>query len=344
MAATKSGKVPAAMQAKFDSIIKLTDDFAEKYLDPDYAELIRYATAALARKRPSPIAKGQAKSWAAGITHAIGMVNFLYDPSQEPHIKASDLYKAFGVSRSSGQSKSKTAREALDTFQMDPNWCVPRIQEMNPLSGLMQMDDGMIVKMPSDGISLDQIIKTAKSMSDLSEDELVEMAEQLKANLLERAPENRKPGSPKNLYVLEVNLLDGPISEEFAEKNPIVCRTIEIKGSHTLVDLHHIIFKAFERADEHLYEFQIGGRGPNDPLAARYGLPGGDDLTGLVTETTIASLGLEKDEPFGYWFDFGDDWWHQVSVLDILEQAPKGKFPRITEQEGASPPQYPELD
>ncbi|MDZ8257440.1 DUF6398 domain-containing protein [Nostoc sp. ChiQUE01b] len=36
------------------------------------------------RKRPSPLATGQAKSWACGIVHALGMVNFLYDSSQTP--------------------------------------------------------------------------------------------------------------------------------------------------------------------------------------------------------------------------------------------------------------------
>jgi Plasmid pRiA4b ORF-3-like protein len=64
--------------------------------------------------------------------------------------------------------------------------------------------------------------------------------------------------------------------------------------------------------------------------------------------TTIASLALSIDESFGYWFDFGDDWWHQISVVAILEEtakpngekAAKGKYPRITERVGASPPQY----
>ncbi len=161
---------------------------------------------------------------------------------------------------------------------------------------------------------------------------------------------SRTPGSQKALYTLEVALIGGPITEEFIEQNPSVIRTLEIKGSQTLQDLHQIIFKAFDREEEHLHEFQIGGEAPQDPKADRYGpqpmmmpLPG-EEPVGDVATTTIASLGLAVDEPFGYWFDFGDDWWHQINVVSISDPVPKRKYPRITERMGASPPQYPDLD
>jgi hypothetical protein len=32
---------------------------------------------------------------------------------------------------------------------------------------------------------------------------------------------------------------------------------------------------------------------------------------------------------FGYWFDFGDDWWHGIEVLAIDESVPSGRLPRI---------------
>jgi hypothetical protein len=115
-----------------------------------------------------------------------------------------------------------------------------------------------------------------------------------------------------NIYTLEVFLISGPITEEFAEKNPVVSRTIQIRGDQSLEDLHEAIFKAFDREDEHLYEFQVGGKGPKDPQARRYGLAiPDDDIFGEseesdVTETTIDSLKLKKNESFGYWFDFGE--------------------------------------
>ncbi len=50
-------------------------------------------------------------------------------------------------------------------------------------------------------------------------------------------------------------------------------RTLEIRGNQTLEELHKIIYKAFDRFDEHLYEFQVGGKGPHDPKSKKYGVP-----------------------------------------------------------------------
>lgn len=75
------------------------------------------------------------------------------------------------------------------------------------------------------------------------------------------------------------------------------------------------------------------------------GLPGGRTLSlllpaGDVTHTAIGSLGLKVDDTFGYWFDFGDDGWHQINVVAIADEAPRGRYPRVIKRAGASPPQY----
>jgi hypothetical protein len=49
------------------------------------------------------------------------------------------------------------------------------------------------------------------------------------------------------LYTLEVFLLSGPITETFAKKNPVISRTIQIRGDHTLKELHRAIFDALGR-------------------------------------------------------------------------------------------------
>ena len=76
---------------------------------------------------------------------------------------------------------------------------------------------------------------------------------------------------PVSLYVVSVFLLSGPISKKFANKE--ISRMIEIRGDQTLEQLHHAIFKAYDRSDEHLYEFQFGKR-PFDPDGHNYGVPG----------------------------------------------------------------------
>lgn len=139
-----SEKVPKAMQTTFDRIVDLTDAVARQHLNDEYAQLIRYATAALCRKRPSPLSRGRPDTWACGITHALGMVNFLFDSSQDPHLKASELYEAFGVSQSSGQAKSKAVRDTLEMFQLDPDWCLPSRLEDNPLAWMLMVDDVVV--------------------------------------------------------------------------------------------------------------------------------------------------------------------------------------------------------
>jgi len=150
------------------------------------------------------------------------------------------------------------------------------------------------------------------------------------------------------LYTLAVFLMSGPINEKFAEKNPEISRTIEIRGNQTLEELHHAIFDAFGRWEEHMYEFQFG-KGPMDPKAPRYVLPSnfetdmgeGNPAAGWVDQTSLDSLGLKAGRSFGYWFDFGDDWWHQIDVMAIEEKATKGKYPKVIKKVGKSPPQYP---
>jgi hypothetical protein len=67
-------------------------------------------------------------------------------------------------------------------------------------------------------------------------------------------------------------------------------------------------------------------------------------VAGRVDEATLDSEGLQEGGPFGYWFDFGDDWWHQVNVEAVEETPGRGKYPRVAKKLGKSPPQYADLD
>jgi hypothetical protein len=164
-------------------------------------------------------------------------------------------------------------------------------------------------------------------------------------------PDTVKGAAPDGrLYTLDVFLISGQLAEAFVKKNPVISRTIQIRGDQTLEDLHCAIFRAFNRSDQHMYEFQFG-KGPHDPKGTRYVSRGaaepsygrGPRTAGLVGWTTIGSLGLTVNQAFGYWFDFGDDWWHQINVVSVDDKAPKGKYPKVTKRVGKSPPQYPDL-
>ncbi|MBD1909897.1 plasmid pRiA4b ORF-3 family protein [Leptolyngbya sp. FACHB-16] len=349
------------MEEKFNSIVALTDEFARQRLNDEYAQLFRKATAALCRKRPSPLESGQAKTWAGGIAHAIGMVNFLYDSSQNPHITSADLYKWFGIGASTGQGKSKLVRDTLKMQQFDPEWCLPSRIDDNPLVWMLSVN-GLImdIRRAPLGAQVEAYRKGLIPYIPGHKEDSEAIAAQVLGISSQGSPASRKttktkatkkkqatsPEALQALYVIDVILIDGPVTDKFLNKNPQVIRTIEIRGDQTLADLHAIIFKAFNREEEHLYEFQLRGERPNDPNAERYGLVmDGDDDMGIppaedASKAQIGALGLEIEEPFGYWFDFGDDWWHQLEITAIAEPQPKVKYPRITQRIGASPPQY----
>ncbi len=141
---SKSEKVPKPMQAKFEAIVALTDPFCRERLTDEYAQLARQATAALCRKRPSPLLQGRINTWACAIVYALGSVNFLFDRSQVPYLSAADLCEAFGISKSTGAAKSKAVRDALDTFQMDPNWTLPSRLNDNLMAWMVELD-GLVV-------------------------------------------------------------------------------------------------------------------------------------------------------------------------------------------------------
>jgi len=145
---------------------------------------------------------------------------------------------------------------------------------------------------------------------------------------------------PANLYVVSVFLMGGPIGENFANKE--IIRVIEIRGDQTLEQLHRAIFQAYDRSDEHLFEFQLGRR-PFDPDGPNYGVSNSaaDRPNSRDARTTnLDDLGLNPERAFGYRFDFVEEWYHQVQVDRIEKAIPTVPYPRVIRRVGKSPPQY----
>lgn len=151
----------------------------------------------------------------------------------------------------------------------------------------------------------------------------------------------RPAAPPANLYVLGIFLADGPVGKKFANK--VVHRVIEIRGDQTLEQLHQAIFEAYDRWDEHLYEFQFGKR-PFDPSGPNFGV--GDQPKSKrhrdARTITMDELELQVERVFGYWFDFGDNWYHQIPVDRIEQAIATVTYPRVIKRVGKSPPQYDE--
>ena len=82
----RSNSVPKMMLPVYQKIVGLTDDVCDKHLNSEYRDLARAMTRVLCRKRPSPVASGQPRTWACGIVYVLGRINFLDDKSFSPHM------------------------------------------------------------------------------------------------------------------------------------------------------------------------------------------------------------------------------------------------------------------
>ena len=140
-------------------------------------------------------------------------------------------------------------------------------------------------------------------------------------------------------------------------------RRIAILDIQSLSDLHDAIFDAFDRYDEHLYTFYVTDQ-PEFKLkpqnayhnAKKYSHPDAISHDGFAalfpssaqkdaTLTTISSLHLFKGQMFLYLFDFGDDWWHEITVEEITTKIPLDRrYPALIAKRGKSPEQYDEID
>ena len=101
--------VPKSMQATYDAIVRLTDEFCDRHLNSEYRDLARDMAATLCRKRPSPLASGQPRTWACAILYELGRVNFLSDRSSQPRMTLAELRAAFGVSQATASAKARDA-------------------------------------------------------------------------------------------------------------------------------------------------------------------------------------------------------------------------------------------
>jgi len=140
--------VPEKMRDLYASIVAATDAFCDEHLNAEYKEFAREMTAELCRLRRPPLTSGKPLSWAGGVLHALGRVNFLGDPSQKRHMKAADMAEKLGVSPATLSAKASAVWKALDLMPLDPRWSLPSRAEDNPLIWILQVN-GMLVDIRS---------------------------------------------------------------------------------------------------------------------------------------------------------------------------------------------------
>ena len=154
----------------------------------------------------------------------------------------------------------------------------------------------------------------------------------------------RATSADRSCIRLRVQVLSG---RGYSFKSLDIVRVIDILPHQTLKDLSGCIETAFDRElDFHLWEFYFGAKRPYDRNAMRFGgTDFGDyessDGTPSGSDVRLEQLGLRPRKVFHYLYDFGDDWWHKISVAKLNAPVVEGRgYPRIVESFGKSPKQY----
>ena len=144
MSNIKIPKVPKAIHETFMDIVEIVRAFCNEHLDIEYCQMIVKLVAKISRKKPSPILWGKANTWAAGATHTIGTVNFLFDKTQKPHVSFQTLADWFKLSKSIISAKSKEIRDMFKIAQLEPEWTLPSKMDMNPMVWMIMVNGFMV--------------------------------------------------------------------------------------------------------------------------------------------------------------------------------------------------------
>lgn len=117
---------------------------------------------------------------------------------------------------------------------------------------------------------------------------------------------------------------------------PSVWREVEVTSSMTLARLHEVLQVLMGWDDYHLWAFESGKK--------RFELPdpevktqqaAGDDLH----QVPLSALLTRKGAKLLYNYDFGDDWWLDIRLLELGKPEPKVRYPRCLAGERAGPPE-----
>ncbi|MGH3829392.1 MAG: plasmid pRiA4b ORF-3 family protein [Pseudonocardiaceae bacterium] len=111
---------------------------------------------------------------------------------------------------------------------------------------------------------------------------------------------------------------------------PPVWRRLQVPSATSLAGLHCIIQAAMGWDDCHLHQFEVDGRYYADPAHM---------LDEATDEATWTLARLRVGQRFGYWYDFGDDWWHDIRVESIDRADPALAYPRCVTGCRACPPE-----
>jgi len=136
--------VPHAVRPYAYQVVAVTDTVCRENPDIEYADPCLRVVGKLARKQPSPLLRGDAGIWAAGVVYAVGQQNFLFDPTQTPHATADQLSGWLGVKKTTMANKARLIRDTLSLSHLDEEFMRRDLVDANPLTWLLEVDEMLV--------------------------------------------------------------------------------------------------------------------------------------------------------------------------------------------------------
>ncbi len=132
------------------------------------------------------------------------------------------------------------------------------------------------------------------------------------------------------------------LTVEFAASKEEWARVIEIDEGSSFDDLHLAIQRAVDFDNDHCYEF-FGGRHERQRKETFFAAdPSGKPLDEMQEMTLREVFPLPPGMKLFYLFDFGDEWRFRLKKARKIKEPEEGVvYPRVTEQVGPNPEQYP---
>jgi hypothetical protein len=111
---------------------------------------------------------------------------------------------------------------------------------------------------------------------------------------------------------------------------PPIWRRLQVSSTTSLAELHDIIQAAMGWYDCHLHQFEVNG--------VHYA-----DTNHMLADTTDEArrtlAEMRAGDRLAYWYDFGDDWWHDIIVESLDRADPALTYPRCVNGRRAAPPE-----
>ena len=164
-------------------LLKLTSSCCEKKLDDDYRQLCEKLIRKMGRKIDVPFQRGKLEIWAAAVVYALGKINFLFDKSFDPFMKAEAISEYFGTKNSTVSNKARLIQDMFDLQYFDSVFSTQKMMHGNPFLNMVVVD-GFAVPLDSLPEDLQEFVRKERDEG--------------------RAPELQTKGLDRNVAVNEI--------------------------------------------------------------------------------------------------------------------------------------------